>query len=602
MTGHFLIGERGLAAVLCAALVAAVAFAFWPALGGDWLNWDDHQNFTENPEYRGLSAENIAWAWTTYRVGVYQPLAWILLGAQYLVSGMDPWGYHLASIAMHAAVAVVLFLVCLEAGGRVRPTEGEAPRRLRMLGTALAVALVMVHPLRVEVVAWISCQPYLPCALFYLLALWAYLRAHPAEGRFRAGWLAASMAMFVAALLSKAPAVSLPAVLLIFDIWLLGRLPGAPWTWWRRERLVVLAEKLAFAAVTVPFAAAAVAAKLGLAVPDAIDQSLLKPVPFLQLAESLWFYPLKTLVPIHLSPFYGVVDPSPGTWKLRAIAPWATVVAVVLMVLRPRAPATGIALAYIVALAPNLGLVRISTQVAADRYVFIPSLIILVMACMVRWQDQWPAWPLRAAGWPGAALRDAKWPVAALRAAGWPRAALRAGALAAALLAVPVLAGLSRAYAPVWRDSITLWEHALRLRGGSAPTVLSGLGQAYMLAGRHGDAVRMYAAGVTLQPRLGETHRNLGLALAHAGKLEEAETHLRIAASISPQLPQIMFILGQVLWRQDKTVPALAAFSMALFQEPSNREARDIVVDILTNTQDLDPPLLAIAREALSRR
>ena len=61
-------------------------------------------------------------------------------------------------------------------------------------------------------------------------------------------------------------------------------------------------------------------------------------------------------------------------------------------------------------------------------------------------------------------------------------------------------------------------------------------------------------------------------------------------------------MLGQVLWRQDKTVPALAAFSMALFQEPSNREARDIVVDILTNTQDLDPPLLAIAREALSRR
>jgi hypothetical protein len=355
---------------------------------------------------------------------------------------------------------------------------------------------------------------------------------------------------------------------------------------------VVLAEKLAFAAVTVPFAAAAVAAKLGLAVPDAIDQSLLKPVPLLQLAESLWFYPLKTLVPIHLSPFYGVVDPPPGTWKLRAIAPWATVVAEVLMVLRPRAPATGIALAYIVALAPNLGLVRISTQVAADRYVFIPSLIILVMACMVRWQDQWPAWPLRAAGWPGAALRDAK----------WPRAALRAGALAAALLVVPVLAGLSRAYAPVWRDSITLWEHALRLRGGSATTVLSGLSQAYMLAGRHGEAVRMYAAGVTLQPRLGETHRNLGLALAHAGKLEDAETHLRIAASISPQLPQIMFMLGQVLWRQDKTVPALAAFSMALFQEPSNREARDIVVDILTNTQDLDPPLLAIAREALSRR
>ena len=499
----------------------------------------------------------------------------MLLGAQYLASEMDPWGYHLASIAMHACLSVVLFLVCIETGTRVRPDEGEVARRRRILVTALAVALVMVHPLRVEVVAWISCQPYLPCALFYLLALWAYLRAHPVDGTFRPGWLAASLAMFVAALLSKAPAVSLPAVLLIFDIWLLGRLRGAPWLWLDRAGRRVLGEKLLFAAIAAPFAAAAVAAKLGVAVPDAIESTHLRTVPLLQLAESLWFYPVKTLLPIHLSPFYSVASPAPGTGPLRIVAPWATLVAAVLMLLRPRSPVTGIVLAYIVVLAPNLGFVRISTQIAADRYVFIPTLIVLVMICGVRWHT--PFWQ---------SIRRMVW----------------FGGVAAALVAGPALATLAREYSLVWRNSIVLWEHALRLGGGRAPTVLSGPGQAYHLAGRPADAARLYAAGVALEPRRDETHRNYGLALAHLGRLEQAEQHLRIAAALNPELPQIMFNLGEVLWRQEKTTQALAAFAMALSRDPANRTARELVVHILMTTPDLDPRLVAGAREALTGR
>ena len=60
MRGSFVVGERGLVAALSLALVGAVAWTFWPALTGDWLNWDDHMNFTRNPDYRGLSVETIA--------------------------------------------------------------------------------------------------------------------------------------------------------------------------------------------------------------------------------------------------------------------------------------------------------------------------------------------------------------------------------------------------------------------------------------------------------------------------------------------------------------------------------------------------------------
>jgi tetratricopeptide (TPR) repeat protein len=328
-----------------------------------------------------------------------------------------------------------------------------------------------------------------------------------------------------------------------------------------------------------PFAAAAVAAKLGQGPQLAVDPGHVQAVPLRQIAESLWFYPLKTLVPIHLSPFYSIGTPLPGTGPLQAVAPWATVLAAVLMVLRPRSPLTGMALAYVVALAPNLGLVRISAQLAGDRYVFIPTLAVMVMAFGVRWHI-----PARAA------------------VARAMRVAVLALGVPLALAAVPGLALLSRDYALVWRDSITLWEHALRLGGHRAFGVVGGLGQAYLLAGRFEDSVRLYGQGVMLEPRRADAHRNYGLALAHAGRLDPAEIHLRIAASLNPDLPKIMFNLGEVLYRQEKPSQALAALAMAVAREPGNRVARELAVDLLMTTPDLDPRLVAGVREALGAR
>ena len=65
------------------------------------------------------------------------------------------------------------------------------------LSAGLATGLFAVHPLRVEVVAWASCQPYLPCALFSMLAILAYLRAFPTETSRSWVWLAGSLVLFV---------------------------------------------------------------------------------------------------------------------------------------------------------------------------------------------------------------------------------------------------------------------------------------------------------------------------------------------------------------------------------------------------------------------
>src|SRR5262249_31530433 len=145
------------------------------------------------------------WAWTTTLIGVYQPLAWMLLGVQSALWDLDPAGYHAVSLALHALNAVVLCLLITAILRRAQPERAAQSPCTLWIAAALASALFALHPLRTEVVAWASCQPYLPCVLFCLLSVLAYLRAH--DGPARRRWLLASWALYAAALLGKAVAV-----------------------------------------------------------------------------------------------------------------------------------------------------------------------------------------------------------------------------------------------------------------------------------------------------------------------------------------------------------------------------------------------------------
>src|ERR1700678_1679507 len=87
------------------ALFAGVAFL--PVTANGWVERDDPQNFLENPGYRGVGLAQLRWAFSSFQLGVYQPAAWILLGAEYEISGLMPWGYHLASLILHCLNAAL---------------------------------------------------------------------------------------------------------------------------------------------------------------------------------------------------------------------------------------------------------------------------------------------------------------------------------------------------------------------------------------------------------------------------------------------------------------------------------------------------------------
>src|SRR5256712_4916466 len=347
-------------------LIALVTFAaFLPTLQNQFVTWDDATNFLENAHYRGLAWTHTRWICTTL-LGHYIPLTWMTFGLDYLLWGLNPVGYHLTSLLLHAANAVVFFVVVRRILTRALPSPSERGHALAV-SAGFAALVFAIHPLRVESVAWVTERRDVFSGLFYLLTILVYLRACKQGARGR-GWYWLSVAAFVGALLSKSMVVNLPVVLLILDVYPLRRLGGTI-GWWSEEARRVYVEKIPFVLLAAAASAMAVIAQLSAraAVPLA---HLSVPGRLAVSAYGLSFYLWKMAVPVNLSPLYE----APRTLNFGAtpfLLSYGLVLTITAFVLalRRRVPGLPAAwLAYIVILLPGLGIVQSGPQIAADSH------------------------------------------------------------------------------------------------------------------------------------------------------------------------------------------------------------------------------------------
>ena len=177
-----------------------------------FVSLDDDKNFLDNPNFRGLGPAQLHWMWTTFHMGHYVPLSWMTLGLDYTLWGMNPLGYHLTSLLLHAANAVLVYAIARRLFEKSGSSRLESRGDLVTLGAATAALLFALHPLRVESVAWATERRDVLSAFFALSSILVYLRAveRPASRR-RRYWSA--VALFACALLSKATTMTVPAVL-----------------------------------------------------------------------------------------------------------------------------------------------------------------------------------------------------------------------------------------------------------------------------------------------------------------------------------------------------------------------------------------------------
>src|SRR3989441_519972 len=284
--------------LVVSALAPLVVFA--PGVGNDFVDWDDNLNFVTNPYYRGLGWSQLRWMLTATVTGHYIPVTWMTLGLDYVLWGMNPAGYHLTNLVLHALNTVLFALIAIRLLRLARPRTGETAL---WAGTVTAALFFSLHPLRAETVAWVTERRGLLSAFFTLVTVLTYVRMAAAEGAPRRRWLAVSVGSYAVALASKAAVVPLPLVLLLRAVFPPGRLP-ARWRGGGAPGARAGGRKRGPSALRAAVAAAvARGVNHARAIPAPIESS--PPSSRLaMLAYRLTFYVERTVAPVGLSPLY----------------------------------------------------------------------------------------------------------------------------------------------------------------------------------------------------------------------------------------------------------------------------------------------------------
>lgn len=493
--------------LLALGLVLLTLAAFLPALDNGFVDYDDGQYVTANPRVQeGLTLSGVRWALTAEVAGNWHPLTLLSHMLDCQLFGLEPRGHHLTSLLLHLANVVLLFAVLARmTGARWR--------------SALVAALFAVHPTHVESVAWVAERKDVLCALFWLLGMGAYLRyvRRPSVARYLP--VAAALALALAA---KPMAVTFPLVLLLLDLWPLGRLrleAGSPGL---RTGLALVVEKLPLLAMSLAAGIATLAAQ------EATVSSLAR-LPFgARLANAAVAgaaYLGKTLVPRELAAFYPLRGDL-SAWQVAAAAALLAALTAAAVVALRRAPYLTVGWSwFLVTLAPVAGLIQVGAQAMADRYTYLPSIGLFI-----------------ALAWGAAALVAGRHPRP-------PRQHRAAVVVASGLAAVAVVAlvPVTRAQVATWADTATLFRHALAV---TRDNYLAHINLAYALeeAGGAGDeALAHFRTARAIVPRSVEANAALGTALAARGRPAEALPYLRTAVAVDPKDARVRVDLAAAL-------------------------------------------------------
>ena len=614
------VGSRLLVWLMAVMLALLTIVLYWPTTGHDFINFDDPNYVTTNPHVLGgLTWESAGWAFTTLYFGLWHPLTWIshMLDCQCI--GLRPGGHHLTGLLLHAANTVLLFVV-------LRRMTGARWR------SAVVAALFALHPLHVESVAWVAERKDVLSTFFVMLTLWAYhgytagrgakaasgkqqpaapgtqpatrltstLRGIAKEDGFHASrvtprallFYLLSIGFFALGLMSKPMIVTLPLVLLLLDYWPLKRFELAALVSRPRLAAGLLAEKLPFVVLALLTSLITLRAAHDVSsLPSAAECPL--PNRMANVVFSYVGYFLHVFWPSNLAIYYPF-PPTFSGWSVAGALLLLTGISVAAFCLARRWPYVVVGwLWYLVTLLPVIGLIQLAAYSHADRYTYVP--LIGVFSGLT-----WGAYDLTRA---------------------WRRQVLALSVAGAA--AIILCLGFTRQQIAYWKDSETLYRHALAVtrdnwmahnnlgnaldKQGQLDEAIrhyqeairlhpeyalahNNLGKALGGQGQTDEAIRQFQETIRLKPDHADAHCNLGVALSKKGQLDEAVRQYREAILLEPDNAQAQNNLGIAFYQQGRTADAIRQFEEALRLKPGFADARKNLGVVLASRANSSPP------------
>jgi tetratricopeptide (TPR) repeat protein len=500
-------------------LVIVTFIAYQPTWHAGFI-WDDDDHLTANPAM--TAPHGLRMIWSSLTVSRYYPLTLTSFWVQWRLWGLNPRPYHLVNVALHAANAVLVFVLL---------------RRLGVRAAWLGAAIWALHPVNVESVAWITELKNTQSGLFFFLAVLCFLRF---ERSARRGWYGLSLVCGLAAMTSKPSTVVLPLALLLC-------------VWWERRswRWTDILRVAPFFVLALGMSALTVAEQLGpIQTVGTAQWNLGLARRFVLAGKAVWFYAFKVLWPVSLTFVY-------PRWELNAatVLNWLPVGGIVIggVVLWicwrqswVRAVLFGGGF-FVLLLLPVLGFFDVfyfRYSYVADHFQYLACLGLISVAASA-----------------GTVICE--------RAGQQGR---RFGALAGMILLL-LLGVATWRQAQIYRDVATLWGDTL-MKDPRSWMAHNNLGSVLFEQGKIDDALGHFKQAALFKPDFAETHNNLGLALARLGREPEAVAQYKEAVRLRPDFADAYNNFGLLLKTQGKLAEAVAQYEQALRIKPHYAEAR----------------------------
>jgi protein O-mannosyl-transferase len=516
--------------ITCLVLAVATAFAFWPVLQADFINYDDPDYVTDNPHVQsGLTWENTEWAFRTTHASNWHPLTWLSHMLDVQLFGKGPVAPHAVNLLLHVLNTTLLF-------GLLRQITGAHWRSFVVAG------LFGLHPLHVESVAWVAERKDVLSSFFGLLTLLAY--AHYAKQS--TSWnsrtavkYTLSVLCFALALLSKPMLVTLPFAMLLLDFWPLQRLASGSVVRMVAEKLPFLMLSAASSAVTVVAQQNAMQPLIHLPMLDRIGNALVAYARYL--GSTIW--------PVDLALPYLLLRPWPVS---EVILAGALIFGLSAFAFRSRHRFPFLVTGwfwFLGTLVPVIGLVQVGAQAMADRYTYLPLIGVFTVV----------AWS----------------------------AARAASNMAAGRVAIPVVGSLiligcatmTRQQVNYWRNSETLFTHSAAVTENNYLAWCNLAGSLFD-RGKLDEAMDCYQRALRINPNHADALNSIGAILAAKGD-ETASNWFGRTLLLQPEHADALFNMGNAMIKQGLPVEAVAYYQRALKKKPGDSQMRNNLANSL---------------------
>ena len=474
--------------------------------------------------------------------GTYRPLQHIMYMPIYAFTGLNPWGYHLVSIILHAlnTLLVSLFVRILLKGYYMESND-TSKTHIDLLSMTAAL-IFAVHPIHTEAVAWASSMSELVVTALLLSSFLLYLRW--AEGMMTIKAYIASFLLFFLAIFLKEISLILPAILISYDIY--------------RRRFTLSTPIIAR---YVPYIIGGIIyiiirfSVVGMEIGHKVNYNLTLSQNILNIFPIIFMYFYKLAIPINLNASYGF-DPIYTMYDPRFIGSmiFFLLLLSILFTTFFRNRFSFFLLCWtILPILPVLYIPALGRNPFAERYLYLPSagflLLVVYLLDNLHTKTNWA----------------------------WKRAFV-----SFAITGVILIFSISTFQRnKVWRDESTLWSDSIK-KSPENFVALHRLGRSYLAVGRWENAAEILAKAIRVETRkmphdpvLAETHFLYGLALEEMGRRKEAFQEYKKAIKLKPSHPQAHYRLAMIYRENGLINDAIKELLKAIRSKPDYKDAID---------------------------